>query len=40
MHELVSHLFLNGQDISSYLGIKDLFNKDKDEDDEDFEDED
>ena len=39
MHELVSHLFLNGQDIQTFLGIQDLFNdKSKDEDDEDFED--
>ena len=42
MHELVSHLFLNGQDIQSFLGIDGMFNpsgsKDTDDDDEDFED--
>jgi len=40
MHELISHLFLNGKDIQTFLGIKDLFgDKEKVDDDEDFEDE-
>ena len=42
MHELLQHLVLNGQDIQTYLGIKELFNtggqtKSQDDDDEDFE---